>query len=122
MNVTKVDLKITEKRRLFVTSSFAFVTFAFALLAVGCSHEPPAKTYKIHGKVISIDKLGHQLIIDHDAIPGFMDAMTMPYPVKDNSMLDQVSTGDEIEADLRVQEDKPEIVTLKVLKKAGAGP
>ncbi len=104
-----------------MTSSFSLVTFVFALAVFGCSHEPPAKTYKLHGKVISIDKLGHQLIIDHDAIPGLMDAMTMPYPVKDNAMLTQVAAGDEIEADLRVQEDKPEIVTLKVLKKASPG-
>lgn len=104
-----------------MTSSLFFVTFVLALLGFGCSHESPAKTYKLHGKVISIDRLGHQLIIDHDAIPGFMDAMTMPYPVKDDAMLNEVSPGDEIEADLRVQEDKPEIVTLKVLKKATPG-
>ena len=117
----KVTGKITEKRPFFLTSSLVFVTFAFALVVFGCRHEPPAKTYKLHGKVISVDKLGHQLIIDHDAIPGFMDAMTMPYSVKDDAMLGQVSAGDEIEADLRVQEDKAEIVALKVLKKAPPG-
>ena len=120
MKVRKVNVKVTKKRHLGVTS-FAFATFAFALLVFGCSHESPAKTYKLRGKVISIDKLGHQLIIDHDAIPGFMDAMTMPYPVKDDAMLKEVSPGDEIEADFRVQQDKPEIVTLKVLKKATPG-
>jgi protein SCO1/2 len=97
------------------------VTFVLAFLFFGCSHEPPAKIYKLHGKVISIDKLGRQLIIDHDAIPGFMDAMTMPYPVKDEAMLGQVTAGDEIEANLRVQEDRAQIVTLKVLKKAAPG-
>lgn len=119
--VIRVKGKVTEKQSFFVTSSFTFVTFVLALFLFGCSHEPPAKTYKLHGKVISIDKLGHQLIIDHDAIPGFMDAMTMPYPVKDDAMLGQVAAGDEIEADLRVQEAKAEIVALKVLKKAPPG-
>lgn len=113
--------EVTKKWRFSVTLIFILVTFVFALLVFGCSHEPPAKIYKLHGKVISIDKLGHQLIIDHDAIPGFMDAMTMPYSVKDDAMLGQVSAGDEIEADLRVQEDKAEIVALKVLKKAPPG-
>ena len=113
--------EVTKNCRFSVTFSFTFVTFVFALLFFGCSHEPPAKIYKLHGKVISIDKLGHQLIIDHDAIPGFMDAMTMPYSVKDDAMLGQVSAGDEIEADLRVQQDKAEIVALKVLKKAAPG-
>jgi protein SCO1 len=119
MKVIEAKKEVTNRRGFFVTLAS---TFVFAFLLLGCRHEAPTTTYKLHGKVVSIDRLGHQLIVDHDAIPGFMDAMTMPYPVKDNSMLDQVSTGDEIEADLRVQEDKPEIVTLKVLKKAGAGP
>ena len=113
--------EVTKKCRFSVTLIFTLVIFVFALLVFGCSHEPPSKTYKLHGKVISIDKLGHQLIIDHNAIPGFMDAMTMPYSVKDDAMLGQVSAGDEIEADLRVQEDKAEIVALKVLKRAPPG-
>jgi len=120
---TKVAKEKTTftKTSLFVTSSFTFVSFVFALLMLGCSHEPPAKIYKLHGKVISIDKLGHQLIVDHDEIPGFMGAMTMPYSVKDDAMLGQVAAGDEIAADLRVQQDKVEIVALKVLKKAPPG-
>lgn len=118
---TKVKEEVMKNCRFSVTLIFTLVTFVFALFFFGCSHEPPAKIYKLHGKVISIDKLGHQLIIDHDAIPGFMDAMTMPYSVKDDAMLGQVSAGDEIEADLRVQEDKAEIVALKVLKRAPPG-
>ncbi len=113
-----MEEEVTTKR----VSVNLVLTFVFALFVFGCSHKPPAKTYKLHGRVVSIDKLGHQLIVDHDAIPGFMDAMTMPYPVKDDAMLNEVSSGDEIEADLRVQEDKPEIVTLKVLNKTGARP
>ena len=109
------------KRLVSVNLVFTFVTLVFALLVLGCTHEPPAKIYKLHGKVISIDKLGHQLIIDHDEVPGFMGAMTMPYSVKDDAMLGQVAAGDEIEADLRVQEDKAEIMALKVLKKAPPG-
>src|SRR6185312_3981791 len=105
-------------RQIFMSLLLAFL---FTLLVMGCSHEAPGKIYKLHGKVMSVDRLGHELIIDHDAIPGFMDAMTMPYPVKDEAMLDQVAAGDEIEADLRVQEDKAEIVALKVLKKAPSG-
>jgi len=50
-----------------------------------------------------------------------MGAMTMPYSVKDDAMLGQVAAGDEIAADLRVQQDKVEIVALKVLKKAPPG-
>ena len=119
-NGTKVKETVT-KGLVSVNLVFTFGTFVFALLVLGCTQEPPAKMYKLHGKVISIDNLGHQLIIDHDEIPGFMGAMTMPYSVKDDAMLGQVAAGDEIEADLRVQQDKAVIIALKVLKKAAPG-
>ena len=103
---------------------FALVPFVFALGFCGCSgsaSSPSIKHYSLHGKVMSIDKMGHELIIDHDAIPGFMEAMTMPYPVSDNNMLNQVSPGDEIKADLQVQGDHIAIDQLQVLAKAPPG-
>ena len=118
--VGKMKEEATKNYGFFLILIFTSLALVFTL-SFGCSHQPPAKNYQLHGKVISIDKLGHQLIIDHDAIPGFMDAMTMPYSVKDEAMLGQVAPGDEIEADLRVQEGRAEIVTLKVLKKAPPG-
>jgi len=85
----------------------------------GCSK--PARHYALHGKIMSVDKLGHELIIDHDAIPGFMEAMTMPYSVSDDAMLTQVSPGDEIEADLKVQGEQIAIDKLDVTAKAKPG-
>ena len=99
--------------------AFSLVTFVFALL-LGCS-KPAAHHYPLHGRIISVDKLGHQLIIDHDAIPGFMEAMTMPYSVADNAMLEQVGPGDEIRADIKVEGDHIAIDKLEVVKKATPG-
>jgi protein SCO1 len=99
----------------------AFVTFVFAVLLFGCSKQQEVKHYELHGRIISIDKLGHQLIIDHDAIPGFMEAMTMPYAVSDNAMLDQAGAGDEIKADLAVQGEHIAIDKLDVVKKSAPG-
>jgi protein SCO1/2 len=100
---------------------FALVSIVLALAFSGCANSPQIKHYALHGKVMSIDKLGHELIVDHDAIPGFMEAMTMPYEVSDNSMLTQVSPGDEINADIKVQGDRIAIDELKVVKKAAPG-
>jgi protein SCO1 len=100
---------------------FYFVAFVLAFLCIGCTSSPATKHYTLHGKIMSVDKLGHQLIIDHDVIPGFMDAMTMPYPVTDNAMLDQVNAGDEIKADLKVQGESIAIDKLEVVKKAAPG-
>jgi protein SCO1/2 len=63
---------------------------------------PPQQTqaqrFDLTGKVVSIDKAGKKLTVDHEAIPGFMGAMTMAYPVKDEHLLDNLSPGDPVTA------------------------
>jgi protein SCO1 len=65
-----------------------------------------AKRYHLKGKVISIDKQGKMANIDSEAIPGFMDAMTMPYTVKPEGELDQLKPGDAITGDVVVQDER----------------
>ena len=48
------------------------------------------------GKVIRIDRAAEKLVIDHEAIPGYMGAMTMPYAVSSPNMLDYVEPGMDI--------------------------
>ena len=72
----------------------------------GCSREParqstsasPTARYELKGKIVSIGKSAKQLTVDHQEIPGFMSAMTMAYPVKDERALDTLSPGDQISA------------------------
>jgi Cu/Ag efflux protein CusF len=59
-----------------------------------------AKRYELKGKVVSIDKKAKEIEVDGENVPGFMGAMTMGYPVKDEKLLDQVKPGDEIKSDL----------------------
>ncbi len=54
--------------------------------------------YDLKGKVLSVDKPGKMITVDHDAIPNFMAAMAMPYVVKDEKILDTVAPGDQITA------------------------
>jgi protein SCO1/2 len=54
--------------------------------------------YDLKGKVVSIDKPGKNVTVDHGDIPGFMGAMTMPYPVKDQHLLDNLAPGDQVTA------------------------
>jgi protein SCO1/2 len=62
------------------------------------SPQTERQRYDLKGKVVSIDKPGKRLTVDHEAIPGFMGAMTMPYPVKDEHLLDNLSPGDQVTA------------------------
>jgi protein SCO1/2 len=53
------------------------------------------------GKIVSVDKDKRTVKVDHEAIPGYMDAMTMVYPVKMSSW-DRLNPGADIRADLVV--------------------
>lgn len=64
-----------------------------------------AKRYNLTGRVVSIDKPAHSINVDGDEIPGFMAAMTMPYQVKDVSVLDKLSPGDQIKAEIVMGDD-----------------
>jgi len=62
-----------------------------------------ARHYQLTGQVISKDAAAHTLVVDHDDIPGFMAAMTMPYPVAEGTDLSAVEPGDKISARVVVQ-------------------
>ena len=66
----------------------------------------PVRRYALRGRVVSVDKTTHTVTIDHEAIPGFMDAMTMPYPVKEPQLLDRVSGGQSIRATVVQRSDE----------------
>ena len=40
------------------------------------------KIYVLKGKIVSRDASDNSLRVDHETIPGFMEAMTMDYPVR----------------------------------------
>lgn len=95
-------------------------TFPFLFLLVGlcsvpflgCHANPPAasvqqgvaKTFQLRGKVVSTDAT--HVTLAHDAIPGFMEAMTMPYKLKDPSVVSELHPGDTITATLHVTQDE----------------
>lgn len=80
-----------------------------------------SKVYHLHGKVISIDQANSSLMIDGDNVPGFMAAMTMPYPVHSKDELTKVGAGDEITADIIVPDDASAYIQNIVVVKKGTG-
>jgi protein SCO1 len=66
---------------------------------------PAAKRYPFTGRVVSIDAQAQDALIDGDAIPGFMDAMAMPYKVKPAATLNHLIPGDSISAEVVVEHD-----------------
>lgn len=60
------------------------------------------RRYPIKGKVVSVDKRGSTVTIAHEAIPDFMEAMTMPFTLKDERLLKDLAEGDRVQATLVV--------------------
>ena len=95
----------------------------FGLL--GCQASPPKATsgvYHLRGTVTSIDKPKQQITVNGKEIPGLMPAMTMPYPVavEDGAALGQVAGGDEIAAEVDVDDKGFRLRGITVVKKDDA--
>jgi protein SCO1/2 len=63
------------------------------------------KRYHLRGQVVAKDAAANEITVQHDEIPGFMAAMTMPYKVKDPAGLQEVEPGDKIAAEVVVVND-----------------
>ena len=66
------------------------------LCASACAPDRPVATggvevYEATGTIVSIE--GEYVLIDHGDIPGFMDAMTMTFPVSDPALLGGFERG-----------------------------
>jgi len=61
------------------------------------------KTFPIRGKIVSVDAAKGEVLLDHEAVPGFMDAMTMSYKLKDPGNVSELHPGDRIVAKLLVR-------------------
>ncbi|PYV70577.1 MAG: hypothetical protein DMG97_18910 [Acidobacteria bacterium] len=126
--VRPVEPCSTSSRRRFVQEKEMNLAIKAALLVllamlVACkkaSNQPTvqqsasAKHYHLKGKVVSIDKQSKMANIDSEAIPDFMDAMTMPYNLKPESDLDKLKPGDAITADVVVQDEKAWLENIAV--------
>ena len=64
-----------------------------------------AKRYPIKGKVVSVDKAGKTAMIEHEEIPGYMEAMTMKFSIKDDWVWEDLTPGAEVRGDLVVDTD-----------------
>lgn len=78
------------------------VCWAGGLAGCGPRASGDAQRYELQGTVVSLDRRGETLTIAHHEIPGYMEAMTMPFKTKDAWVLDEAHPGDRIQATLVV--------------------
>jgi len=93
------------------------VLASFSLAACrGSKRAEQEKRYPLKGKVVSIEKQDQRVVVDHEDIPGFMSAMTMPYRVKDAKDLDRMTPGDAIQADVVVSSERVWLENIVIVK------
>ena len=91
---------------------FLSVIFLFAACQKPVAPENTAsanvKRYELKGKVDSVNKAAKKATIDHQDIPGYMEAMTMEFPIRQDAVWDVLTPGSLIRADLVVDNAKGE--------------
>src|SRR5438046_7377415 len=94
---------------------------AIVVLVACAKHEPVEKplsepgevTYVMRGAIVGRDAADNTLRLDHEAIPGYMEAMTMDYPVRGTSVQELPADKSKIVARLHVTDDKVWITDVK---------
>jgi protein SCO1 len=84
-------------------------------LMMSCQREPERR-FDLKGKVVSVDKNQREVTIAHEEIKGFMNAMTMPFNVKDDWALSVLAPGQSVEATLVISGDRSWIEGLRISK------
>ena len=104
------------------------IFFCGLLLALGCKRESPAppvsaatnQSYVVRGVVQAIPPDHRHATIKHEAIPGYMAAMTMDFPAHDTNALAHLAPGDEITFTLVVSADDDWIENIQPTGKSTA--
>ncbi|MFL6228884.1 MAG: SCO family protein [Pyrinomonadaceae bacterium] len=92
-----------------VFNAFRLLPLLALAVALGCTSSRPradAKRYELNGTIVSFNKDQQQVVISHKEIPGLMEAMTMPYTLREPSAYDVMKAGDAITATLVVEGDR----------------
>jgi protein SCO1 len=63
------------------------------------------QTYDLRGRIISRDPATNELTVDHEEIPGYMAAMTMPYEVRGQNVADLPADGATITATVHATDE-----------------
>lgn len=65
--------------------------------------QPVVRRYALQGKVVVVDRGRGRVTVEHGEIPGYMEAMTMPFALKDERLFDELREGDRIRATVVVE-------------------
>lgn len=74
-------------------------------------------TFPLRGEVVGVDTARGVITIAHDSIPNYMNAMVMPFKIKDPALLHGIAIGDSVGATLAVSRTESWLEGLHLLRK-----
>jgi protein SCO1 len=94
-----------------------FNLFTFALLISfsaksALSSDPAVRVFSARGVVEELQPENQTIVIRHEAIAGYMDAMTMPFKVRDTNALTGLQRGSRINFELHVTTNESWIANI----------
>jgi len=87
-----------------------------AVMLAGAHAGIAAQRYPASGMAISIDRAKQTVVISHESIAGYMDAMAMPFRVKDAGSLNGLVPGVKVEFTLVVDRDSSWVEQLHAVE------
>ncbi len=78
--------------------------------------------YSVRGLILKLDPAHNSIVISSDAIPGYMDAMSMPYTIRDSKQLEGLKPGMLVDFALVVQQTSSYVENIHVHKYQGLEP
>lgn len=108
-------------------AKFVAAVLATVVIIAGCKNvqQDPvsgnAKRYPLKGKVISVDPDAKKATIDHEEVPGYMQKMTMDFPIRADWALREMKPGDQVTAELVVDEQAKDPYWLENIGIVSAG-
>jgi len=81
-----------------------FLILGFAGILSPTSSAAETTNYIVRGVLKTVKQSEHRLVIAHETIPNFMEAMTMPFNIKEDEILTKVAPGDKVIFQLHITE------------------
>jgi protein SCO1 len=82
------------------------IALAIAILALMLPQARAAEQHPVQGILLEIDPAKNTIVVSCDAIPGYMDAMVMPFTVRDPGTLKTLTPGTTIRFTMVQQNDE----------------
>ena len=112
----------------FSSCLLALLALGAIIVSTGChgNSTPAARTatgekpHHIRGVVVSTDAAKGAVTLDSEAIPGYMEAMIMPYSLRNPGIISELHPGDTITADLFTSDSESALDNIVVVGQANA--